>query len=203
MVFNDSGCRETFVFLQELYPYLSPDSRKAKWDTTNTYLANGSFYLAQNWPFGINIIVKDYGKKEIGAYHGWTGPVKEAHTVGGEVLGIPRGAPNKELAIKFMLYMESKEVQETLVSKLGWPSVRTDTYGKVEEWQKPYYDAVEEALKHGVYRPNVLYWAEFDQLLNEAVTRIVIDNEPAKPALNEYHLKMKKVIDAYRSESLH
>ena len=182
--FNDEGWIKTFSFLQKLYPYLSPDSKKAKWDTTNTYLANGSFYVAQNWPFGVNIIVKDYGKEEIKAYPGWKGPLKEAHTIGGEVLGIPEGAPNKKLALKFILFLESKEIQEILVSQLGWPSVRDDAYGEIERWQKPYFEAVKEALKHGVYRPNVLYWGEFEKFLNEALMRILINKEDVKSVLD-------------------
>ncbi|UCG35082.1 MAG: extracellular solute-binding protein [Candidatus Omnitrophota bacterium] len=197
--FNDQGCIDTFVFLKKLYPYLSVDSKKAKWDTTNTYLANESFYLAQNWPFGVNIIVKEYGKNEIKAYSGWRGPKREAHTVGGEVLGIPKGAKNKELALKFILFLESREVQEILVSKLGWPLVRQDAYGQIAEWQEPYFEAVEEALKEGVYRPNVLYWGDFEKFLNEAIMRILVNQEEIKPVLNQYHQKMQDVIIAYET----
>jgi trehalose transport system substrate-binding protein len=197
--FNDEGCIKTFQFLQELYPYLSPDSKKAKWDTTNTYLANESFYLAQNWPFAINIIVQEYGKKEIKAYQGWAGPLREAHVIGGEVLGIPRGAKNKNLALKFILFLESKEIQEKLVARLGWPSIRSDAYAEVATWQKPYFKAIKRALKFGIYRPNVSYWGEFDKFLNEAITRIMIKQEAVVPVLNEYHFRMKEIINAYKN----
>ena len=201
--FNDPGCVKTFEFLKELYPYLSPDSRKAKWDTTNTYLANESFFIAQNWPFGINIIVKKYGKSEIKTYHGWTGPQREAHTIGGEVLGIPRGAKKKELALEFMLFLESKEVQEKLAKGLGWPSVRPDAYGEIAGWQRPYFESVKEALSHGVYRPNVLYWPDFDRFVNEAFTRIAVKGEDTVSVLDEYHGKMKKIIYAYGLKESH
>jgi trehalose transport system substrate-binding protein len=197
--FNDPGCLKTFTFLKKLYPYLSIDSKKAKWDTTNTYLANESFYIAQNWPFGVNIIVKEYDKDQIKAYKGWRGPEKEAHVVGGEVLGIPKGAPNKELALKFIFFLESRQVQEILTSKLGWPSIRSDAYGQVPQWQKIYFEAVEGALAKGVYRPNVLYWGDFEKFLNEAVKRILINNEEVGSVLDEYHDKMQKVIKAYES----
>lgn len=191
--FNDEGCVKAFTFLKKIYPYLSPDSKKAKWDTTNTYLANESFYLAQNWPFGIHVVIKDYGKKEIKTYSGWKGPARKAHVIGGEVLGIPKGAKNKELALAFIKYLQSKDVQEKLAARLGWPSIRGDAYENIEDWLKPHYHAVKEALKHGIYRPNVLYWDEFDKLLNEAFIRIVIQQGDVRRTLNEYNEKMEKI----------
>jgi len=133
------------------------------------------------------VIVQDGGKKEIKAYHGWRGPVKESHVLGGEVIGIPKGTPNKELALKFMEYLMSKEVQEILVSKLAWPSCRSDAYGQVEEWQQPYFAAVNKALAASEPRPNVTYWADVDKALNDAFKEIVIEGKPVKPTLDKYH----------------
>ena len=191
--FNDAGCIKTFEFLKALYPYLASDSKKAKWDTTITYLANQSFYLAQNWPFSTNILIKEYDKHQIKAYSGWSGPLREAHVIGGEVLGIPKAAKNKRLALEFILFLESKEIQEKLANKLGWPSVRYDAYAQIPAWQEPYFKATQEALRHGVYRPNVSYWDDFEKFINEAVTRIVINQEECLQVLNEYHEKMKKI----------
>ena len=195
--FNDEGCIRTFEYLQKLWPYLSPDSKTAKWDTTNTYIAQESAYLAQNWPFGVPIIVKDYGKTEVKTYHGFSGPVREAHVIGGEVLGIPKGSPHKELALKFIEYMQSKEVQEILASKLAWPSIRTDATGKVEDWMKPYYESILEAMKYGIFRKNVPYWTEFDKLFNDAFEEIVINGKPVKETLDRYHDEMEKVKENY------
>ena len=39
-VLNDEGCRKVFSFLQKLYPYLSPESKKANWNTSNKYPAS-------------------------------------------------------------------------------------------------------------------------------------------------------------------
>ncbi|MCG0276480.1 MAG: extracellular solute-binding protein [Thermosediminibacteraceae bacterium] len=195
-VLNDEGSVKAFTFLKEIYPYLSPESKKADWNTPNQYLATESAYLVQNWPFTSVVVVKDGGKKEIKAYQGWAGPVKESHVLGGEVIGIPKGAPNKEMAIKFMEYLMSKEVQEILTSKLGWPSMRTDAYGKVEEWQKPYFEAVSEALKHAEPRPNLTYWAEVDKAINGALREIVLEGKEVKPTLDKYHEMIEKAKQA-------
>lgn len=187
VVLNDEGSVKAFTFLKELQPYLSPESKKADWNTPNQYLATDSAYLIQNWPFTSVVVVKDGGKKEIKAYHGWSGPVKESHVLGGEVIGIPKNAPNKEMAVKFMEYLMSKEVQEKLTSKLGWPSMRTDAYGKVEDWQKPCFEAVNEALKYAEPRPNLTYWADVDKAVNSALREIIFEGKDIKATLDKYH----------------
>ncbi|QCX33537.1 extracellular solute-binding protein [Caloramator sp. E03] len=192
LVLNDEGSVKAYTFLKQLWPYLSPDSLKADWNTTNRFLAEESMYLAANWPFGVNVIVKDGGKKEIKAYGGFSGPVKASKVLGGDVLGIPKGSPNKELALKFIEYLMSKDVQETLASKLAWPSARTDAYAKVEDWQKPYFDAINEAMKVAQPRPNLVYWADVDKALNDALKEIVVDGKDIKATLDKYHQKIEE-----------
>ncbi|HYG56712.1 MAG TPA: extracellular solute-binding protein [Symbiobacteriaceae bacterium] len=186
MVLNDEGSVKAYNFLKELYPYLGPDAKKADWNTTNKFLATDSFYTAPNWPFGVYVIVEEGGKKEIKAYAGWKGPVKASKVLGGEVLGIPTGAPNKDLAVKLMEHLMSKEVQEILVTKLAWPASRSDAYGKVADWQKPYFDAINDAMKVTEPRPNVTYWADVDKALNDAFREIVIEGQETKATLDKY-----------------
>lgn len=198
LTFNDQGNIDTFTFVQDLWKYVAPDSKRAKYDTSNDYLAREAAYIMQNWPFGYRLLVKDYGKTNIMVYGGFAGPVRHAHVIGGEVLGIPVGAPNRHLALAFIHCMQSREVQEKLVSNLGWPSIRTDAYGRVPDWMKPQFEAVREALQDGVFRTNVPYWTEFNRLFNEAFVRIVINHTPVKSTLNEYHQKMESVKKRYR-----
>ena len=186
VVLNDQGCFEAFMFLQKLWPYLSPDSKTANWNFMNTHIATESVYLGQNWPFGMNVIVRDGGKKEVLAYNGWRGPVKESHVLGGEVIGIPKGAPNKALAIEFAKYLMSREVQEKLTIYNGWPAVRSDAYGQVADWQKPYFEAINKVLAHAEARPNLLYYGAVEKALNEAFRECVIEGEPVKPTLEKW-----------------
>jgi trehalose transport system substrate-binding protein len=85
--FAHPGTVDTFRFLAALRPYLSSESRRAKWNTTNETLAQEGAYLAQNWPFGVLLLVQEYGKTTIRTYSSWAGPVREAHVIGGDVLG--------------------------------------------------------------------------------------------------------------------
>jgi trehalose transport system substrate-binding protein len=178
------GTLATFRFLRDLAPALSPESRRAKWDTTNDALAQESAYLAQNWPFGVPLLIRDYGKKEIRTYSGWAGPGREAHVVGGDVLGIPVGAPNRDLALRLIRHLQSRAVQEILASRLGWPTIRTDATGAVEPWLRPHVAAVQEAMRHGIFRDNVPYWADYERIVSEAVERILWRQESVERVLS-------------------
>lgn len=186
LVLNDEGSIAAFTYLQKLWPELSENTIKASFSSTNGFLAKDEVYYAPNWPFGANIIVKDGGKKEIKAYAGFEGPNGLVKTLGGEMLGIPAGSPNKELAIKFIQYLESKEVQETLMRENGWASFRNDAYGEAEEWQQPYFEATLEALAAAQPLPNVPYWSEAQQAINDAAKEIAIEGKDVKTTLDKY-----------------
>ncbi|MBU1124658.1 MAG: extracellular solute-binding protein, partial [Candidatus Omnitrophica bacterium] len=196
--FDDEGCVAAFSFLQSLWPYVSEESKRAKWDTTNEILARQQAFVAQNWPFGITILIQDYKLPFISTHHGWKGPAGEFHVIGGDVFGIPKNSRNKELALAFIRFMQSKEIQEILVSKLGWPSIRSDAYAKVEEWQRPHYESVVEALRHGVFRENVPWWPVYAKYVTEAFREIVIESNPVEPTLRKYKELLNKDRAAYQ-----
>ena len=108
------------------------------------------------------------------------------------MIGIPKGAPHRERALEFMRYLMSKPIQETLVSALGWPSFRSDTYGTIEPWQVPYFAAVQEALGHAHPRPQVANWPEVDRALNGAFREIVYEGKPVAATLDRYHLQIQQ-----------
>lgn len=186
LALNDAGCKRAFAYLKQLWPHLSPESRRADYNTMNQFLAMESVYLGRNWPFGIEVVVRQGEKTDVLAYHGWRGPVREAHTLGGEVFGIPKGAPHKELALKFVGYMQSKPVQAKLMAALAWPPMREDAYAEVAGWQKPYFEAVKEALAHAVARPNVPYWEDFDKAINLAAREIFLEDKPVDATLDRW-----------------
>lgn len=192
------GTVRTFRFLHALAPFLSPDSRRAKWDTTNDALAQESAYLAQNWPFGVPLLVRDYGKREIRTYSGWAGPVREAHVIGGDVLGIPVGAPNRSLALRLARHLQSREVQSILAARLGWPTIRPDAHGMVEAWLTPHAEAVQAAMRHGVFRRAVPYWADYERIVTEAVERILWREEPVERVLPPLAGRLRALREASR-----
>lgn len=179
----DPGTIRTFDFLATLRPYLAPDSRRAKWDTSNDALAQEAVYLAQNWPFGVRLLVREYGKTAIRTYSGWAGPAREAHVIGGDVLGIPVAAPHRQLALQLVRHLQSQAVQSVLVRRLGWPSLRSDVEGEVDDWLQPHVNAIGEALRHGIFRRQVSYWVDYERIVNEAVQRILWRGESPQQVL--------------------
>ena len=144
------------------------------------------------------MLIQDYKLSFIKTYSGWQGPAGEKHVIGGDVFGIPQNSAQKELALKFIHYMQSKEVQEVLVARLGWPSIRQDAYAKVQDWQKEHYQSVVEALKHGVFRENVTWWPAYAKYINEAFKQIVIEQEPVEETLKRYKEELEKEKSLYR-----
>lgn len=175
-----------FQFMQDLKPYLTPQYPTATFDTTNTYLLNESVVLAQNWPFGINVIVDEAGKEEVLTYAGWSGPEGNVLVLGGDVFGIVNGSPNRDMALDFIRFFTSRDIQETLTSRLGWPAMRTDAFGAVEEWQQPYFESVLEALEHARARPNITTWLQIEQVLSNAFNDIVTGGQEVAPTLERY-----------------
>jgi trehalose transport system substrate-binding protein len=137
LVLSDSGEVQAFAYLHELTPFLVPEMRRAHWNTTHTFLATESVYLAPNWPFGVHLLVQQAGKMPIEAHHRWRGPVREAHVLGGDVIGIPKGALHRGLALASMRYLMSKPIQQPLVAALGWSSFRSDASRRFSPGRSP------------------------------------------------------------------
>ncbi|MGA1869522.1 MAG: ABC transporter substrate-binding protein [bacterium] len=185
-VLNDEGCVKAFTFLQEIYPFLSPDSKKANWNTTNKFLSEESVFLGRNWPFGMNVIVKQNKKTNILAYDTWKGPKGYATAIGGDVIAITKKSEHKEYALKFAAYLMSKDVQKIFVSNLGWPPIRSDVQGEIEEWQRPFFKAINDALQFGYYRPSIMGWSIVDKYVNRAFKDIVIEGKEVRETLDRY-----------------
>lgn len=192
LAFDDAGCIEAFQFLQELSAYFSPESSRAKYDTMNEILARREGYLGQNWPFGVQVLTQEFGLDFIKTYGGWSGPAGRAHVIGGDVLGIARNTERLDDALALIDFLQSHEVQEMLVEGLGWPSIRDDAYGEVADWQQPHFEAVQDALAHGVFRENVSWWPAYQQLVVQAYRDIVRDGAEVEPTLSRYREKLEE-----------
>jgi trehalose transport system substrate-binding protein len=191
LILNDEGSVEAFTTLQQLWQdeLLARESLQAKFDTEVDYLRGETAWLAQNWPFTSAELADQGLLGEFTVYEGWSGPSRAAHVIGGEVLGIPKGVsgPEKEAAIELAKFLMSQEAQEILVAQNAWPSVRDDALTQVPEEQQQTFDAIQQALQDGWYRPNVVYWTDVDQAITDAVQRIMVGGEPVQAVLDELH----------------
>jgi len=187
---NTDQAAAAFTFMQNLKEYMTPQFPTAKFDTMNTYLLNESVDIGQNWPFGINVIVGEGKKTDVKAYPGWSGSAGNVLVLGGNVFGITKGTPNRDMALDYAKYFMSRDVQATLTAKLGWPAIRTDSYGSVEDWQKPYFDAVAQAMTVAKPRPNLTYWGQVETILSDAFNDIVNNGKDVQSTLSDYQAKI-------------
>jgi trehalose transport system substrate-binding protein len=192
---NDAGSIKAFTFLQRLYPYLSPETKKANWNTTNKFLSEDTLFLARNWPVGMQVIVQQNQKTNIKAYATWAGPAGRATMIGGDVIAITKRSSNQELALKFAGYFMSREIQALLVTELGWPPIRSDALGSVPEWQQGFFKAIMEALRYGHYRPAIMGWSAVDKYVNLAFKDIVIDGRDVQTTLDTYARDLQEELD--------
>ena len=188
LVLNDEGSVAAFTYLQELWPYLSPDSKRADFNVINELLSTEAIYYGANWPYCATVVVKENGKDQVASYVGFEGPEGISKVTTTTVIGIVKETPHKEEAIQFLEYLMSDEVQNILFTSLGWAPARNDAIGEIEEWQKPFIDDVQEALKYANARPIVPYWSDVDKAINDAFKEIVIDgNKDIQGILDSYH----------------
>jgi trehalose transport system substrate-binding protein len=191
LILNDEGSVAAFEFLQGMWQddLLARESLQAKFDTEVDYLRGETAWLAQNWPFTSGTFSSEGILEVFDVYEGWSGPEREAHVVGGDVLGIPNGVEGDQLTAALALaeFLMSKEAQETLAARNAWPSVRSDAYAQVPEDLQETFDAIQGALEGGWYRPAVPYWSDVDEAVNAAIQRVMIDGEDAQQTLDELH----------------
>jgi trehalose transport system substrate-binding protein len=191
LVLNDAGSIAAFELLAGLWRdgLLARESLVAKYDTQVDHLVSETAWLAQNWPFTSGVLVQQGLLDRFDVYEGWRGPVRAAHVVGGDVLGIPRGVTGRrrEDAVRLATFLMSKEAQERLVAGNAWPSIRGDGYARVPAAQRETFEAVRRALADGWHRPGVPYWPDVSDAMNEAVRRILQRGEAVRPALDRAH----------------
>jgi trehalose transport system substrate-binding protein len=194
LILNDQGSIQAFQFLQGMWNEgdFAKESKQARYDTEINYLRGETSWFATNWPFTTPALSQAGILSKFDVYSGWKGPVRAAHVIGGEVLGMPKGitGKQKDAALALAQFIMGQQAQTILVAKNGWVSVRTDSNGQVPAEQKQTFDAANTALKDGFFRPNVLYWADVQNAMDDAVSRILYQGQDVTTVLNDEHDKI-------------
>lgn len=205
LLLNDDGSRQAFRFLQDLWAngLLARESLFGKFDTEVDNLSTETAWLAQNWPTTSAELAKQGLLERFHVDAGWRGPVRNAHVVGGDVLGIPKGVTGKqrEAALALATFLMSKQAQELLVTQNAWPSIRDDAYDNVPKQQEATFDAIRAALQDAWFRPSVAYWPTVSAAMSEAVNRILLQGQPVDTVLIELHARIQADAQASTARS--
>lgn len=188
LVLNDEGSVEAFNFLKEMWPYTNSEVVRTNFAGMNQLLANGTVYYGENWPLCANVVVKDNGKSNIKAYVGPSGSKGINKVLGGNLLAVTVNTEHEDECMQFIEFMMSCDAQEILTSKNGWSPIRKDALGAIDEWQRPYMEAINEAMQYAQLRPIVPYWSEVDKSINDAYNEIVVNGgNDVQGILDKYH----------------
>lgn len=199
LVLNDQGSVDAFTTLQEMWNdgLFAEETMLAKFDTQVDYLVGETAWIAQNWPFTSQVLNEQGLLDRFEVYAGWEGPARGAKVIGGDVLGIPAGVEDdrREAAQALAEFLMSQEAQEQLVAENAWPSIRTDALAQVPEEQQETFQAIQDSLEWGWYRPNVPYWPEAQDAMNEAVRRIMTEGEDVQATLDDLNSQIAEAAE--------
>ena len=195
LLLNDAGSVRAFEFLQSLWA----EGLLARGEPPGQVRHTGRLPAGGDGVAGSELAIHLQGVREqdilsrFEVYEGWRGPVRAAHVLGGDVLGIPRGigGRRREAALALARFLMSREAQQVLVERNAWPSIRGDVYGGVPAQQRKTFEAIQKALASAVRRPDVAYWADVTEAMNEAVQRILVRGEPAGAVLDSLHARIE------------
>jgi len=132
------------------------------------FLVGETAWLAPNWPFTSSVLAEQGLLEFFQVYEGWRGPLRGAHVIGGDVLGIPKGlaGPRREAAIALATFLMGREAQQVLVERNGWPSVRRR---RVTPPFRPRSARRSRRSgprsRDGWFRPNVPYWSDVSEAM--------------------------------------
>jgi trehalose transport system substrate-binding protein len=181
IVFNDSGDIAAMQYLYNLSAYFNAAYTGATFATYQG-LGNGAYsILDYQWPYIYSNLYSapptglGMPNSSIGVYPGPNGTVNSDHLVGGDVLAYPTGASNLWALNAFSKFLLGTPVQTLMLTQLSWPAVNQAAYANVTS-TSPVYRAIATALDNPVFRPPVPWIDEWNTLMYDAFTKLVIDH---------------------------
>jgi multiple sugar transport system substrate-binding protein len=124
---DEPAARLAFRFLASLAPHLHPHAASFKEASVAEAMARGELVLHLNWPFAMHLYAAHgLAPARIRSAPLPAGPAGRATVLGGGYLGVPVNAPHRELALRLLRHLLSRDVQERFARELGWFSPRRD-----------------------------------------------------------------------------
>jgi len=176
MQWDDPLVKEAMKLFGKMQDYVNPDHSALSWDQAIKALMDGkvAFSSMGDWAYGEFLKANMKEKEDFG----W---VCHPYTDGSFIIiadgfTLARGAPHKEAALAWLKSIGSKEVQEAYNSIKGSIPARTDVdrskFNAYQQWSMNSFaeDELVASCVHGEAAP-----AAFQQALNEAVTKFVVD----------------------------
>jgi len=184
-----------FKEAMEFYLKLIATGKAENRDNLVMAIANNAAAVAVGWP---GWYTPD--QNSAADYRALTGKVKSdstaynANVYGIWTLGIPSNATQKELSVKLLEYLMDADVQKATVSYGGVPcrySSLTDE-GILQKY--PQYEAVRSALESGIYRPIMVEWPQFYEILGEEMGNIIEGKKNIETGLQDAQTRLDEML---------
>jgi multiple sugar transport system substrate-binding protein len=106
--------------------------------------------------------------------------------LGSWLLGVSPDSANLDLAVEFLTFITSNEIQKAMALDVGLPPSRVSVYQDPEVISAyHWYPAELEALQSAVPRPRITRWSEVEAILGDYLQLALIDQMTAEEALEE------------------
>lgn len=161
----------------------------------------GNLLFLRNWPYvhglatqeGADSVVQDtIGIAPLPGADGLG-----ASTLGGYNLAISKASENQQTAKDFITYLESEEVQRTLLTELSLPPVRSSLYDDAAlQADVPYLATLKSALENAVARPKAVAYSELSTLISTEVYEALQGSVTVDEALSGLQEDLQDVVDA-------
>jgi multiple sugar transport system substrate-binding protein len=158
---------EALTFYQDLinrYKVTPPGTTAASWDTTASTFGSGLTAMTMNYfPVRLNPNVK-------GGLRYAIVPGREDHAphMGTSMLSVNKFSKNQEKAVRAVIWLTSRSVQERMVRD-GLHPTRTSVFESVGS--DPFYRVLGESLAVGVGRPRLTNYEAVSEVIAAAVNR--------------------------------
>lgn len=156
-------------------------------------IANNAATMAVGWPGWYTP-----SKRSTADYCAFTGKegkdstVYNANVYGIWTLGIPKNSGKKELACELLTYLMDRDVQKETVSYGGVPCRYSSLKDKNVLEEFPEYQAVCSALENGIYRPIMVEWPRFYEILGTEMDQIIKGKKSVEKGLADAQKKLEE-----------
>lgn len=155
-------------------------------------IANNAATMAVGWPGWYT--PSDKSTADYCAFTGKAGknsPAYNANVYGIWTLGIPKNSANKTLAAELLSYLMDKKVQKKTVFYGGVPCRYSSLQDHKIQKSFPEYKAVCNALENGIYRPILVEWPKFYEILGEEMYHIITEKKSVNKGLADAQKRLE------------
>ena len=192
-VYSDAGIKALKTFL-ELKKYAPPGVENYDSPEIKAALYNGQTAMSIVWPAWVPDL-NNPEKSKVAGKVVVTVPPGAKPMIGAWLLGIPVTSKNKDLALDFILFVLSKDMQKKLALEVGVPPTRASVYLDDDVKAKyPWYPTQLEALRNAQPRPRLPQWSKVEDILANYIHQALTGTLSPEEALKKAQEELEKVL---------